>query len=854
MGAYNLGANQPTDVMAARIILMALLAILLSASPLAAPSQPAPGQKPIEPSANKVSDNESEAEALHQQAMRLIKAGKYGLAHARLFEAVQLWRQAHQSERAIRALLRMAEDDRKAYRWQAALQCYRQVLQFPALLDQVKASTLNSVAQLYTQLHQYNLAAEYYQQALRLARRLKDQPNETDALIGLATVVGEQGLVEQARSYLEQAQQLAEQAGDEKAMAATLALVGRTYHAQGQIASAREATQRALRHQRRTHDREGEIQSLRLLSELDLTSNQPQAALEQAAQAVTLANQLKISELQWRAYLALARSQRALDRASEAINSYFRAFGSIEKQRLLHLSTDAFKITLLTERQAPYRELADLLIERGRADEAFEVIEHARSRATLDMLATARRRAPPLRSTASNAEIRDLEQCAARLRAELRSAPIDDRRKTGIQAELAEAEQRLAEARWAAEMERVNDFAYPTTLKEAQRTLRQPQEALLEFCLGEKRSYVWLISAEEARWAALPGQKEIEEKVRPYLVLLSARPRRASLEREMAQQKRSGEQLFNLLLGQFAERLEASQRLTIAPDGLLHYLSFETLIRDGRYLIERHEIRYIPSASVLKFLPKREQAASQAQMELLAFGDPDFAPAPRRTASRGKTPSGNLPSGNLKDEFWSSDSLRLPPLPNTRTEALLISEPFPPERKRLYLGRAATEEAFKSESLDRYRRLHFATHSLIDEQFPARSGVVLSLAGDPQEAREAREDGLLEVAEIAGLKLDCDLVVLSACRTGRGQLVRGEGIVGLTRVFLYAGASSVAVSLWNVSDLSTARFMQSFYRHLATGTGAVAALRQAKLEMLDQGKVTRHPYYWAPFVLVGNPQ
>jgi CHAT domain-containing protein len=835
-----------TDAMAARIALQALSAILLNASLLAAPSQHALSQKTVEPGANKASDHESEAEALYQQAMRLLEIGRYGQAHAHLFEAVRLWRQSHQSERAIRALLHLAEDDRKAYRWQAALQCYRQVLQFPALPDQVKTSTLNSVAQLYTQLHQYHLAAEYHQQALRLARRIEDQPNETGALIGLATVGAEQGLVGQARSYLEQAQQLAEQARDEKAVAPMLALVGRMYHAQGQTAPAREATQRALRHQRQTLDREGEIQSLCLLSELDLTSNQPQTALEQATQAVTLANQLKVSELQWRAHLALARSQRALDQAREAINSYYRAVVFIEKQRLLYLSTDAFKITLLAERQAPYRELADLLIERGRADEAFDIMEHARSRATLDMLATARRRAAPATSPESNAATRNLAQHIARLRAELRSPTLDDRRKTAIQAELAEAERRLAEARWAAEMERINRLAYPATLKEAQRTLRQPQEVLLEFCLGEKRSYVWLISAEEARWAALPGQQEIEEKVRPYLEMLGAKPRRASLEREVAQQKRLGEQLFNLLLGEFAERLAASRRLTIAPDGLLHYLPFETLIRDGRYLIERHEIHYIPSVSVLSLLPQsRSPAAQQAQMELLAFGDPVFV-APPQTATRGK-----IPSGNLNWEFWSLGSLRLPPLPNTRTEALSISEPVPSERKRLYLGRAATEEALKREPLDRYRRIHFATHSLIDEQFPARSGVVLALAGDPQ---EAQEDGLLEVAEIAELKLDCDLVVLSACQTGRGQLVSGEGIVGLTRAFLYAGSRSVAVSLWNVSDLSTARFMQSFYRHLATGTGAVAALRQAKLEMIEPGKATRHPYYWAPFVLVGNSQ
>ncbi|MGH9938995.1 MAG: CHAT domain-containing protein [Blastocatellia bacterium] len=829
--------------MASRIALIALLALLLPAPLLALPSQLALDQKPAEPGREAAGDRERAAEALYQQARQLIEIGQYGLAHTRLFEAVRLWRQTRQSERAIRALLHLAEDDRKAHRWQPALQCYLQVLRFPALSGQVKASALNSVAQLYTHLHQFHLAAEYYQQALRLARRLKERRNEAAALIGLAAVGAEQGAIVQARAYLEQARQVAGQTNDKKAMASTLSLVGRAYGVQGQLAAAREALEQALRLQQETNDQEGETQSRRLLSESNLNSGQLQAALEQADQAVKLANLLKISELQWRAYLALARAQRALGRDEESVKSYYRAYVFIEMQRLLYFSADAFKITLLAERQAPYRELADLLIERGRADEAFAVIERARSRATLDLLANARRRDAPLRSLESNAALREIAQRITRLRAELRSAQPDGQQEAARQAELAEAERRLEEARWAAEMERLNHFARPATLKEARRAMRRPQETLLEFFLGEKQSYVWLISAEEVQWAALPGQAEIEEKVRPYLEMLGAKPPQAFLEREALKQKRLGEQIFNMLLGQFAERLSASQRLTIAPDGLLYYLPFETLIRDGRYLIEQHEIHYIPSASVLKLLPRSpENEDPQARMELLVFGDPVFAPAPK-IASRGRTPS-----GNVSRQFWSSSSLRLPPLPNTRAEAFLISEPFPPDRKQVYLGRAATEEAFKREPLEIYRRIHFATHSLIDEQFPARSGIVLALADEPQ------EDGLLGVAEITELKLDCDLVVLSACQTGRGRLVRGEGIVGLTRAFLYAGARSVTVSLWNVSDLSTARLMRSFYHHLASGTGMAAALRRAKLEMIERDKVTRHPYYWAPFVLVGNPQ
>src|SRR5205085_7725875 len=134
--------------------------------------------------------------------------------------------------------------------------------------------------------------------------------------------------------------------------------------------------------------------------------------------------------------------------------------------------------------------------------------------------------------------------------------------------------------------------------------------------------------------------------------------------------------------------------------------------------------------------------------------------------------------------------------PRTRDEVQYIASLFPPDRRKMLLGRESTEEAIKQEPLRRYRRLHFATHSLIDEKSPWRSAVVLT-PGD------AGEDGFLEVGEISRLDLDCDLVVVSACQTGRGQLLSGEGIVGLSRAFLYAGARAVVVSLWNVSDIST---------------------------------------------------
>ena len=187
------------------------------------------------------------------------------------------------------------------------------------------------------------------------------------------------------------------------------------------------------------------------------------------------------------------------------------------------------------------------------------------------------------------------------------------------------------------------------------------------------------------------------------------------------------------------------------------------------------------------------------------------------------------------------------PLPSAGREVLGIANLFPTDSTRVFLGSEATEEAFKSAPLRSYKRIHFATHSLLNEAKISRSGVLLTLDNNPL------EDGFLEVEEILDLDLDCDLVVLSACQTGRGLLLPGEGVVGLSRAFMLAGARSVVASLWNVSDISTAQLMQNFYEGIQQGSGNADALREAKLRMLDGNNETRHPYYWAPFVLTGEP-
>jgi len=195
---------------------------------------------------------------------------------------------------------------------------------------------------------------------------------------------------------------------------------------------------------------------------------------------------------------------------------------------------------------------------------------------------------------------------------------------------------------------------------------------------------------------------------------------------------------------------------------------------------------------------------------------------------------------------YQRSGINFPPLPNTRIEVQKIGRLFPPDRRKTYLGLNATEAAVKRERLSDYRKVHFATHALIDDEIPARSGVVLSLVNTGQ------EDGILRMPEIVNLELNADLVVLSACQTGLGKLIQGEGMVGLTRAFMYAGTPRVAVSLWEINDLATADFMQAFYRQMKTGQSPGDALREAKLSMIRSNVPDYHqPYFWAPFVLAG---
>jgi CHAT domain-containing protein/tetratricopeptide (TPR) repeat protein len=804
------------------------------------------------------SEPAKKAEELFREALTLSSTKDREAGRLRLLEATRIWMQLGEPEKAARACLQMGDFFKQGKRYQDSLHYYKQALEIKTLPGSLKAMAFNSIAQIYAELYQGNLAAHYFDKAINQARAVMDVSTQTTAWTGLAELHHKQGESEQAIKCIAQAQRLNRLQNNEYAEATLSHLAGLINQEKGMAEQAEKYFEEALILFRKLGNAEGEVKALCSISDLYLNSSRKQAALEQAEIAVKLATEqrknaathadiMRARDLLWRAFLSQARAQRAVEQKELAVKSFEFAIHHLEGLYLsLYVLTESSAVAFREACQVPYLELADLLIEQGEFRKAYELAEQARTRAMIGFLQARRMTGLP-KKTGQDHELNELTQSTVRLRAQLLFSRMSEEQQASLQNDIRDAEYKLREARLRIEMGQSKDrmvWSQAAKIKPLQGKLALDKRVMLEFFLGENRSFAWLISSDDISLEILPGKKEIEAAVNACMDSMTAPPNNVFIEKDVAKLRGRAERLFSILFGRLSERILPGQKLIIVPDGVLHYLPFEALVHNGHYLLEDHEVSYLPSPGMLGLgQDSTISTGTEDQMEFLAFGDPVFGPvqkAPDKKESRERPE-------DIARQVRASRGYNLAPLPRTRDEVQYIASLFPPDRQHVYLGKDSTEKAVKQESLRRYRRLHFATHSLIDEKSPSRSAVVLTLNNDSE------EDGFLEVSEIAEMDLDCNLVVLSACQTGRGQLQSGEGIVGLSRAFLYAGARSVVVSLWNVNDISTGQLMKSFYQNIITDAGNSAALREAKLKMLKGGRETRHPYYWAPFIVVGKP-
>jgi CHAT domain-containing protein len=733
-------------------------------------------------------------------------------------------------------------------RYDDALFCFQRTLQLYHQQNnrQGEALMLSRLGAIYSDTGDFAKADQQLQEALTIARALADKDLEATVLVRLMVLENERGNPEAALKIGQQIVPL-----NLTRVPAGLEYfyqLGMVYSASGQYATAAGIFARALEKSREIGVPlyESLIQGEFAWTRLKLGN--AEAAADLASQALYKLRRAGGNKHFEAKFLStLAEAQATLGRNEEALASYRQAIGTLEQARQLSVPTEISRAGIVFTRQKVFTGAIEFLLGQRRTAESLEVAEAYHARAFLDVLNESRiDPAGNLTLEQKEREDKYFERIAG-IQKELWQPNIAPEAEPQLKTKLATAENELEAFRL--ELRRANphyasvESPQPIKSENIANDLLGSGTALIEFVLGDQKSFAWVVSQNKIFSVLLPPRKEIETALAEYRELLSEKVSSLTAAQAVTKLKAKGRAVSQRIFQPLEAYLSTASKLVIVSDGALSYLPFETLVTESKpasgqpasgqkaspsiFLIERFAISYAPSASALAALNVVRKEAPAEVKGIVAFGDPDYEAAEQA-------------GGPIERGF---DFRRLP---YTRTEVNEIAALFPASQARIYLGPEASEEKVKAENLSRFRYVHLAAHGMIDEEYPVRSGIILSAA------RDSKEDGALQMSEVMRLKLNADLVTLSACRTGLGKLLNGEGIIGLTRSFLYAGADSVVVSLWNVNDIATASLMKTFYKHLQQGMPKDEALRRAKLELIKgQKQAWQHPYYWAPFVLIG---
>lgn len=782
----------------------------------------------------------------------------------------------------VNAHLNLALALRAAGDLQAALDHYEEAERLTREAAVGRASSrlvvLRTGGILYRTAGDVEQAREALSQARRLA--LDEERTDWEASIGthLGALLVQLGEYAEARRLLERSADLAERAADADQHVSALASLGWVELAEGDAAAAAALLGRALGLADAREDLRSSLlyalavaktrlgahaearpileqlvaraeakglevfaaESYYALGSLHLEDgalDEAAAALGRAARlAEAVGDPLRLAAVSSR----LAELEMAHGRLAQALVHVRSAIGLQEEARS-QLADPDLRATFLARWRSDYDRAIEISMslaasEPGAGHErlAFELSEAAHARTLTELLTEARvevRRgiSPELlaaegeadrRLTRAQSELRDVLERAApdsqveRLREEWERARWH---RDEVEREIRRSHPRYAEIR----------YPRPPGVEQVQAWL-PPSTALLEYALGERSSALFVVTGEELAAFPLPSGEEIAARVADVRRLFVnpsplTRPQLASVLAELTE----------LLVAPAAGHLAKVEHLLVVPDGDLFLLPFEALAdptspQSGPGgMLSRWAVSYLPAAAVLPHLER--QSPATWQRDLLAFADPPPVRAPPAGALRGGSRSALLPAEGLS------------PLPAARREANRIAQFFPPDRVEVHVGEAARESLLKSPPPNGpARRLHIASHGVIGESIHEEPYVLL--------AADDSDDGRLHLREVFNLDLAAELVVLSGCETALGPRLEGEGLLGLARGFLYAGARDLVVSLWPVSDAGTEELMVDFYRLLAAGRPPAEALREAKLAHREE-----HPFLWAPFVTFGAP-
>jgi CHAT domain-containing protein/tetratricopeptide (TPR) repeat protein len=763
-----------------------------------------------------------------------------------------------------------------------------------------EAYALNSLGALYRSLNRFDKAIEYYDQCLLIRREIKDRRGEGTTLNNLGVAYRSLNQYQKAIALFEDSLTIRRETNDRKGEGYTVNNLGSAYTGLKQYEKGIAYSEQALAIFRAVKDRTWEGYSLDNLAVAYGALRQYEKAIAFGEQALAIAREIKAWDDELRAISTLAHIESERGNLEQARAHSENSLKVAELLRAKVISPES-RAALLAAVQSSYQLYTDVLMRQhkaapaqGFAALALEISERQRARNLLDLLAESR---TDLRQGVNATLLAREQELAKQLNHKAQTKTKTAEQEAALQLEISQLENELERAQTAIRKASPHYAALtqpqPLKLSEIQQQL-DAGTLLLEYSLGKERSYLWAITKDSLTSYELPAAELIEKNARQVYELLQVRSNVKRRETAAQQQQRfaqadanlpaAAQALSQIVLAPVAAEL-GNKRIVVVADGALQYVPFAMLpepLRNGELrvassafqgrstkretqnsppLIVNHEIVSLPSASALGIQRVELAGRALAPKMLAVIADPVFDRSDARiTRAVAETMASQSRSfddersivhlAEKSDEPANKTTRKLviPRLPFTRQEATQLLALAPKDATLSALGFQANRAAVLKPELSQYRYVHFATHGVLDSERPGLSSLLLSMVdeqGKPQ-------DGFLRANDIYNLQLPAELVVLSACQTGLGKEIKGEGLVGLTRGFMYAGAARVVVSLWNVNDQATAELMTKFYQKmLKQGQRPAAALRAAQVEMWQQ-KQWNAPFYWAAFTLQGE--
>ncbi|MCT7956445.1 CHAT domain-containing protein, partial [Laspinema palackyanum] len=769
--------------------------------------------------------------------------GEYAQAEQSYHQSLEISRQLADKVGEGNTLYNLGNVYRSLGEYAQAEQSYHQSLEIRRQLEDKagEGNTLNNLGNVYHSLGEYAKAEQYYRQSLEISRQRGSKAGEGNTLNGLGNVYGSLGEYTQAEQYYRQSLEISRQLGNKEGEGNTLLNLGNVYYFLGQYAQAEQFYRQSLEIRQQLGNKEGEVMALNNLGNVYYFLGQYAQAEQYCRQSLEISLQIgdKVGESSTLSNLgniyrslgeyaqaeqfyrqSLEITRQLGDKAGEGNNLIglgvvYNSLGeyaqaeqfyrqSIEVQEQLRPGlTDEQKISLFEQQKSTYEFLQTVLIAQNKLDAALEISERGRARAFVELLADrlSDNRETPVTVTPPN--LREIQQIAAAQQATIvQYSYIREPFTFGNMERLWESELYI----WV-----IKPTGEITFRRTDLKPLGQEEGGSLAKAIADARCFDNFACLNNI---TVSQSREGSTEVRSAGGLFNYQAQDEQVSSVYQQENRELKQLYQLLIDPIADLLPTnpSERVIFVPHNALFLVPFPALQDgQGQYLIEKHTILTAPSIQVLGLTRDQKQAQTAVNSEVLIVGNPTMPVV--GTAQLTALPGAELEAREI------GQLLNVTPL----------------------IGATATK-ASVVQKMQSSRIIHLATHGSFDPNIPLDSWLALTPSG--------ADNGLLTAAEIFGLNLNAELVVLSACDTGRGKIT-GDGVIGLSRSFISAGVPSVLVSLWKVPDDSTALLMREFYQLWEESGDKAQALRQAMLTTMQQYP---NPVDWAAFTLMGEAE